>query len=183
MRLYLVHHPAPVLAPGICHGQSDLALAEDAGGCAATLRRLLPADIPVHASPLRQCRELANLLHAAPTFDDRLKEIHFGAWEMRAWDDIPRAEIDAWSGATLEQAPPGGESVATLYRRVAEFMRERRTAGDETLVLVTHAGVMKVCCSLLLGLPDDEWQGMRFEYGTVSLIDTGQLLWHNKSDV
>lgn len=177
MRIYLIRHPRPDVAAGICYGQTDLELAEaDAvKASAARLRKLLPAQAALYSSPLRRCRALADALHPAPMFDDRLKEIHFGAWEMRAWDDIDRAEIDAWAAATLEHAPPGGESVAALYQRVGHFIRERHHAGDKDLVLVTHAGVMKACCALLLDLPQAEWTSLRFDYGSVVLIEEDKL--------
>lgn len=180
MRLYLIRHPAPAIAAGICYGQTDIELAQDAAASVAGLRDLLPADATVYSSPLQRCRQFANALHPAPLFDDRLKEIHFGAWEMRAWDSIDRTDIDAWAAAPLDHAPPGGESVAALYHRVAQFIRERHAASEDKIVLVTHAGVMKACCALLLGLPEAEWVALGFDYGTVSLIEDGELLWHNR---
>lgn len=182
MRIFLIRHPQPAIAKGICYGQTDLDLAEDVEACAAQLRGLLPAEAMIYSSPLRRCRALAEVLHATPQFDDRLKEIHFGDWEMQSWDSIDRAAIDAWANAALDHAPPGGESVAMLYQRVAHFIRERHASGEDNLVLVTHAGVMKACCALLLGIPEEEWMPMGFDYGTVSLIEMGELLWHNVRD-
>lgn len=183
MRIYLVRHPAPAIEPGICYGQTDIDLAESIDVSATALRDLLPVSAAVYSSPLRRCRHLAAALHTAPVFDERLKEINFGAWEMRAWDSIDRAAIDAWAAATLDHAPPGGESVAELYHRVAQFVRERHAAGEVEVILVTHAGVMKACCALLLSLPEPEWISLRFDYSTVSLIEDGELLWHNRKSV
>lgn len=185
MRVYLVRHPAPAVAPGICYGQTDLDLAQDVAPCLVGLRKLLPMDAPLYSSPLKRCRHLANALRFAPLFDDRLKEINFGEWEMRAWDSIDRAAIDAWAAAALDHAPPGGESVAMLYQRVALFLRERHadnTDNADDLILVTHAGVMKACCALLLGLAEAEWIKLPFDYGSVSLIENGELVWHNRLD-
>lgn len=182
MRIYLVRHPTPDVAPGICYGRSDLALAEGTARCATALSPLLPAQAKWYSSPLSRCRLFAEALHVSPKFDDRLQEIHFGDWEMRAWDDIDRAQLDTWAAAGPEFAPPGGESIAALFARVADFIREKHAADEEELVLVTHAGVMKACCALLLDLPDGEWQAMRFDYGTATLIEDGRLLWHNRRD-
>jgi alpha-ribazole phosphatase len=182
VRIYLVRHPAPAVEKGICYGQTDLELVEDAAVSAAKLRNLLPAGAAVYSSPLRRCRDLAEALHPAPIFDDRLKEIHFGEWEMQAWDSIDRAAIDAWAAATLDHAPPGGESVAALYERVSRFIRERHAAHENNLILFTHAGVMKACCALLLNLPESKWMALPFDFGSVSLIRNGELLWHNRRD-
>ena len=180
MRIYLVRHPEPNVAAGICYGQTDLELARGIATSVAGLRGLLPADAALYSSPLRRCRDLANALYLMPVFDERLQEIHFGEWEMQPWDDIDRTALDAWASAPLDHAPPGGESVAALYERVAEVIRERSPAHPDSLVLITHAGVMKVCCGLLLELPQEEWLALRFDYGSVSLIEDGELVWHNR---
>jgi alpha-ribazole phosphatase len=163
MRITLIRHPRPDVTPGTCYGRSDLALAEDAAACAARLRAQLPPDAPLFTSPLRRCRDLAMALHPRPTIDDRLVEMDFGAWEMRAWNDIPRAEIDAWSAAPLDYAPPGGEPVAALRARVRDFIAARRHLAEA--IAVTHAGVMKLFAAEVLGLPEREWLALRFDYG------------------
>ena len=158
-----------------------MALAEDAATVAARLKLLLPA-APVFSSPLSRCRLLAEALHAAPTYDDRLREIDFGAWEMRSWDAIGRPAVDAWVADPLHYAGHGGESVAMLRRRAAACAREI-AAQHETAVLVVHAGVMKALAVELLGLPDAAWFSTSFAFGTVSLIEDGRLVWHNEPAV
>ena len=92
--LYLIRHPRPLIAPGVCYGRLDVA-AEDPLPIAAALRALLPAGAPVWSSPLQRCRLLAGHLRPQPRLDERLQEIDFGDWEGQAWDDIPRQEINA----------------------------------------------------------------------------------------
>ena len=185
MQLYLIRHPRPDVAPGICYGRSDLALAEDATSAAAALRPLLPEDLPLFSSPLTRCRSLAAALHPAPQLDARLLELDFGDWEMRAWADIDRAALDRWAAAPQECAPPGGESIAALRARVADFLSHLARCGLASAALVTHAGVMKVCAAEMLGLDAAKWCSMQFEFGSVSLIDdpngVHQMIWHNRS--
>ena len=174
MRLYLIRHPQPQVAPGTCYGRTDLGLAEDPTDHAAALRALLPADAIIFSSPLTRCRLLAERLHPAPTFDDRLRELDFGDWEMQPWDKLDRALLDAWAAAPFHFEPPGGEAVSALYARVAEFL-----AGlPNEAVLVAHAGVMKVCAAHLAG--ENDWFSLRFDYGTASLIEDGKLVWTNR---
>lgn len=167
MRVFLIRHPRPAVAAGICYGQTDLALADDALACAARLRGQLPPGGILYTSPLRRCRELAEALHPEPRTDTRLREIHFGDWEMRSWESIGRQALAAWAADPLEHAPPGGESVAMLRRRVAEFMVERQAEGCAALILVTHAGVMKVLSGMAQGLAEEEWMNLQFDYGEV----------------
>ncbi len=176
MRLFLVRHPQPDVADGTCYGRTDLALAADPAECATALRPLLPNGAPLYSSPLTRCRQLAEQLHAAPVFDERLLELDFGAWEMQAWASIDRAALDDWAADPLHFAPPGGEAVAALRSRVVEFLA---LLPDEA-VLVAHAGVMKICAAELAGVAPDAWFGMRFDYGTATLIEDGRLVWQNR---
>ena len=81
MQLFLIRHPRPLLATGVCYGQLDVE-AEDPWPLVERLRALLPDDIAVIASPSRRARAMAEALHPQPQFDRRLMEIDFGAWEL-----------------------------------------------------------------------------------------------------
>jgi alpha-ribazole phosphatase len=176
VRLYLIRHPKPDIDTGICYGRSDLGLAESAVARAEALRPLLPADAPVWSSPLRRCLELARELHAEPVIDERLLEMHFGAWEMRRWDDIPRAELDAWAANPVGYTPPGGESATALRQRVAALLGEL----PELAVVVAHGGVLRAAVAELVGM--EAWHTLHFDYGAISLIEDGTLVWHNRRD-
>lgn len=204
MQLFLIRHPRPVMATGLCYGRSDLTLDEDAAGAAAALRSLLPESVPVFSSPLTRCRLLAEELHPAPHFDERLMELDFGDWELRTWEDIGRPAIDAWAANPLMFAAPRGESMAALRTRVSAFLADLTGSGMEKAVLVVHAGVMKVCAAELLGLSTAEWFPMKFEFATATLIERQdepsaipeadefaaqqlhgggwRLVWHNRRD-
>lgn len=162
------------MAPGICYGATDLPLADDPASHAAALAPLLPTGVPIFTSPLLRCRLLAELLHPAPLFDDRIREIDFGDWEMQPWDSLDRTLLDAWAADPFNFVPPGGEAVAALRARVAGFLAE--LPGEA--VLVAHAGVIKVCAGELAGVAD--WFGLRFDYGTASLIEDGRFVWKNR---
>jgi alpha-ribazole phosphatase len=174
MRLFLIRHPPPAVAPGTCYGATDLPLADDPAVHAEALRPLLPPDMPFYSSPLQRCRLLAEALHPAPIFDERLREIDFGDWEMQPWDSLDRRLIDAWAADPFHFVPPGGEAVAALRARVADFLATLPDAA----VLVVHAGVIKVCAAVLAG--EEDWFALRFDYGAVSLIEDGKLVWVNR---
>jgi alpha-ribazole phosphatase len=171
VRIRLIRHPRPLVAPGVCYGRSDLPPAEDPTTCAARLQPQLPTHLPVFTSPLRRCLALAQVLHPSPVVDHRLIEMDFGAWEMRAWDDIPRSELDAWSAAPLDYAPPRGEPVAALQARVRAFIDARRTEGCNDIVAVTHGGVMKLFAAECRQLPLAQWLPMTFDYGGMVVAD------------
>lgn len=165
MRLYLIRHPQPEVAPGICYGRSDLPLRQP--WSAQALRARLPAGVPLVSSPLQRCTELAAALTPDFQIDERLTELDFGDWEMRAWDDIPRAQIDAWSADPLGFRGHGGESVAQMQARV----RQALAALEDDCAWVTHAGVMKLVLAELLALAQDEWLSLRFAHAEITVLE------------
>ncbi|MBL8471643.1 MAG: histidine phosphatase family protein [Rhodocyclaceae bacterium] len=170
-RIYLIRHPRPAAAEGLCYGASELDLAEDAAACAALLKRELPPKLPLFSSPMRRCRLLAQHLHPQPAYDARLREMHFGAWEMRPWNDLPRDQLDAWAAAPLDYVPPGGESVAALRARVADFIAERSRDLHGDYAVVAHAGVMKIFAAVCQQLEPAEWFKLQFEFGRMAVME------------
>lgn len=145
MALTLVRHTRPA-GEGICYGASEVDLAasfaEEAGALLARLDR--PACIV--SSPLVRCRRLADFLGGVlgvpVASDPRWREMDFGTWEGARWEDVPRAELDAWAGDPMGARPHGGESVAMLLARVRAAIADQRRAAGPSLV-VTHAGPIR----------------------------------------
>lgn len=168
MPLFLIRHPPPAIEAGRCYGRLDVparAVAEHA----ARLAPLLPPGIAVVASPLARCRALAEALSPAPTYDARLMEIDFGAWEGLPWSAIGPDALDAWAADLMHHAPPGGESVARLAARVRAWAAEQ--AAEIPLAVVTHAGVMRVLVGDHRGLSETEWTRLQFDYGACVRIE------------
>ncbi|HEX4599689.1 MAG TPA: alpha-ribazole phosphatase [Burkholderiaceae bacterium] len=170
MQAFLIRHPRPDVAPGVCYGATDLELAQDALDCVAHVRTRLPAQIRLFSSPMRRCRRLAEMLDPAVCYDSRLSEMDFGAWEMHAWSRIPRAELDAWAAAPMTFVPPGGESVATVRARVIAFLDERCRPGGEDIAVVTHAGVLRIIAGHLQELDQATWFNLQFGHGQLTVL-------------
>jgi alpha-ribazole phosphatase len=153
VELILVRHPLPDVAAGVCYGSSDLAAAATAlvAGHATLAPQLAPwlaRGARLYSSPLQRCSALAALLGDF-TPDARLVEMDFGAWELRPWSDIPRAEVDAWASDLLDYRPGGGETVREVAARVRSFLADLR--GDA--VVVCHAGIMRLMAAMAAGEP------------------------------
>lgn len=150
MQLTLVRHPQPDIAPGICYGRADISTSIEAIAQAAAGMRAagLPGTLPVYASPLTRCALLAAALDVPVMLDARLAEMDFGAWEMRAWDAIPRAEVDAWAADLLHYRPGGGENVLAVAQRVAAFREELRYPAA---LIICHAGTIRLLSALHAG--------------------------------
>jgi alpha-ribazole phosphatase len=167
MILHLIRHPPPVVAPGICYGQLDIP-AENMGAVAARLQAGLPTGLPVWTSPLQRCRELAVQLSAIAMTDERLAEMNFGAWEGLQWDEVPRAELDAWASDVGGYAPPGGESAYAVQKRALDFVAGLTVP---EAIIVTHAGVIRVLLASWHDIPPAEWPQLAFAYGSLTTVE------------
>lgn len=155
VELILIRHPRPLAAEGICYGRSDLPADPDELAHVLQVLRAagLPGDAPVFSSPLSRCAALARLLSANVIFDADLAEMDFGGWERRSWNDIPRAEVDAWAADLPHYRPGGGESVLDAARRVACALDMIRRHGGASAIVICHAGTMRLAAALADGTP------------------------------
>ncbi|WP_136418917.1 histidine phosphatase family protein [Herbaspirillum sp. ST 5-3] len=155
MRLFLIRHARPDVTDGICYGRTDLPVRPEEHRTVLTqLMQALPRRVPIFSSPLKRCSELAALLveplgSKAVIHDTRLAEMDFGAWEMRAWTDIPRAEIDAWAAGLHSYRPGGGESVLGVAYRVRQLLNELQAQQPDSVIVVCHAGTIRVLLACL----------------------------------
>ena len=178
MQLYLIRHTTPAVAAGICYGQTDIDVAASFQEEFELLLGKLPvaANTAIYSSPLQRCLKLASrvadeLNCPEITQDPRLMELNFGAWEMRHWQDIPRGMIDVWADDHVMQASPNGESFHCLYQRARSFLMEVSTRHSaESVVVFTHAGVIRALLAEALQLPLAHAFRLQADYGSVTQI-------------
>lgn len=177
MSLYLVRHTTPAINPGICYGQTDLGLANSAQQELDDVRRRLPEQIAkVYSSPLRRCTALAHRLVDTPIQPmPELCELDFGDWEMQAWDQLPRADLDYWAKNVVDHAPTNGESLKLMQQRVLRGWKEicaSQSAHGNTVV-VTHAGVIRVIHAFEQDWPVDRMFELKIPYGGILQLSHG----------
>ncbi|MCF8152384.1 MAG: histidine phosphatase family protein [Burkholderiaceae bacterium] len=177
MQLYLIRHPPPEVAEGVCYGRTNLPLAQDAAIAAARIEARLPPELPVYSSPLQRCWQLAEILHPAPQSDPRVLEMDFGLWEMQPWSTLGRAALDQWAADPLGFTPPQGESVGQLQARVLDFIEELVALDLNAAGLVSHAGVMKVIVGHARQLGVRQWMMLKFEYEEVVCVTIEHRGW------
>lgn len=105
--------------------------------------------------------------------DEGIRETDFGAWEGltfgEAKDRYP-AELDAWL-ASAKVAPPGGESFASVSRRVAASRDQLLARYDgQTVLVVTHVTPVKTFVRLALGAPPESLFRMELSAAAVSAV-------------
>lgn len=170
----MIRHTRVGVAPGICYGQTDVALADSFEAECKELRDKLPQlqAFRVYSSPLTRCRRLAECFgNHELRFDARLLELNFGDWEMQKWDDIGLGSLNAWSEDAAFTRCPKGESFFDQYHRTVAFWDELLAAPDERPTLIfTHGGVIRALIAHLLDMPLAKSLQLGVDFGGVTKI-------------
>jgi broad specificity phosphatase PhoE len=164
---------------GLLLGRADPPLTErgqrQADELAEWVARLAP--VAVFTSPLARARDTAAPIGAAAgcdaEVDDRLIEIDYGDWEARPFAELPREVVARWHD-DADFAPPGGESLRVVGKRVAGFCEER--LDERVIVAVSHVSAIKAAVTWALGVGDELAWRMRLDVASVTRIGAGPAL-------
>lgn len=113
--------------------------------------------VNVYSSDLLRCRETAAFLfpHQPVTYDARLRELHFGEWEGRTYEDLKHCSMySSWLDNWESTGPPGGETGVSFQNRVSSFLKEFLAGNPDAAVIVTHGGVIRQIVSSFLNTPE-----------------------------
>jgi probable phosphoglycerate mutase len=133
----------------------------------------------VQTSPLERARETAEPIAAATgaavAVNEGILEIEFGEWTGRTFETLGGdARWAAWNGARAVNRPPGGEAMLEVQARVIAALEALRAAyPDRTLVVVSHADVIKAALLYHLGLPVDAYGRFDIDPASVSTLAVG----------
>lgn len=178
--IIVARHPRALPGARICHGRTDSPLAEPAETGADKL--LAALDRPdyteridrIVSSPLRRAFDVARIIAArsgAPLHaDDRLTDQDYGTWEGQPWSALPRTETIAWEADPVQIAPGGGESAATMVRRLRHAWTRLASSDDTTLVL-THAGPIQCLLHIATGLKLTDALARSIPFGAIIRLD------------
>lgn len=147
------------------------------GQAEAAARRLAALPVTaVYTSPLERTREtaapVARVQGLRPRVERGLLEVDYGDWT-----DLPLAQLRRRSlWRTIQQSPsrvtfPGGESILAAQQRVVEATERLAVAhAGETIVLVSHADVIKAAIAHHLGMGLDLFQRLVISPASSSLL-------------
>ncbi|MFI9588370.1 bifunctional RNase H/acid phosphatase [Streptomyces sp. NPDC052236] len=129
------------------------------------------------SSPLKRCRETAEAvavrLNLGVRIEEGLRETDFGAWEGLTYAEVRERygdDLTAWL-ASPKVAPPGGESFATVTRRVSATRDKLlATYAGRTVLLVTHVTPVKTLVRLALGAPPESLFRMELSAASLSAV-------------
>jgi len=153
MNLYLIRHTSVDVPQGVCYGQSDVPLkATFQAEADKVLSQLAQLEFDsAYTSPLSRCTKLAHYCGFANAWQDsRLQEINFGAWELKAWDEITDVNLQHWYNDWINVAATEGESFNDLYKRFSSFVNDLPNTVNN-IVIFTHGGIIN-CARIYAGL-------------------------------
>jgi broad specificity phosphatase PhoE len=121
----------------------------------------------LYASDLQRAWETARAIAAPHALhvhaEPRWREIAFGRWEGLTYAEIQQQDaqsLAAWERDQLHSAPPGGETLLQMARRVSAAYDDMLAVSQEkTVGLIAHGGPLQLLLCLALGLPPQAyWQ-------------------------
>ena len=175
MNLFVIRHTSVDVEPGICYGQSDVVVVASTFLLEKEKVKSSIAEIPfdaVFSSPFFRCKTLAESLIQKDkiVFDDRLKELNFGEWELKIWDAIynsPKGKV--WMDNYQTLPTLNGESYPEMVERISLFYSELNLKEYENVAIFTHAGVIRILKSIVEKQSIDElFTSFNPEYGSIS---------------
>jgi len=181
-RLYLCRH-GEVNGDGIrrYNGHRDVDITETGIRQMFALKeRLKDAPIAtIYSSDLIRTVKGAEIIgesHRAPKISKyEFRERNVGVWEGMSFEEIERVypkEWRAWLDDIVHFAPPDGESLLDVKKRVIPALREalEHNKGRE-ITLVGHGGVNRVILSEALGLDLKNVFHIEQNFGALNIID------------
>jgi alpha-ribazole phosphatase len=154
MKLYVIRHTKVAVESGICYGQSNVGVASSFNAEKEQVAHQV-SNVnfdKIYSSPLIRCKQLAEGLfqNKQLVFDARLKELNFGDWELKTWDDIYAQEQGkVWMDNYQTLPTLNGESYPEMVERVSEFLNEISEHKYKNVAVVAHAGVIRIFKSLI----------------------------------
>ncbi len=157
-------------------GQSDPPLSGRGEAQARCVAQHLGGLKGIISSPLQRAystaRIVADQLGLAVATDARLSELAYGEWEgLRQaevkvrWPELLRQ----WKQSPDLVSFPGGESLAELRKRVGSFLSHAATQSGPLLV-VSHAGVIKVAVLEALGTPLSAFRQVQIPNASITTL-------------
>ena len=185
LRLVFVRHGTARDVEGRCIGHTDVPLSEAGARSVGELEFDCPIDKIVSSDLSRaaaSARILSQQLALPVAVDDRLRELYFGDWDGRTWNDIETCDgqrFSEWMAAWTTACPPNGETVDALVTRVAGWLHEQfrdTQSRGSTILAVAHAGSIRAAICQLTSMPIQQMFDIPVEYGRATVVEVSANL-------
>lgn len=139
----------------------------------------------IYCSNLQRAQQTADLVAAqqsvAPQSLQSLRERHLGILQGLTRDEAlqQQPEVQAhYDQRDPDYAPPEGESLKVLFRRTADTLESLADQHPgQTLLIVTHGGVLDVARRFVTGMPLQATRDFKLGNATLNWIERINLAW------
>ncbi len=160
IQLYLLRHGPTTAVAGSFVGSTDVPLS---GQGLERLSELIPRLQEVdcwYCSPMLRTRQTVDELQQLDCmingiqYDNGLREIDFGRWELKNFSEIAAGDPDLIPGweSYEDFVFPEGEAVENFIRRVRNMLELFAVSGHDSIGVMTHGGVIRTMICLALGI-------------------------------
>ena len=154
MLILVRHGQTPANAAGLLLGRADQPLTQLGQRQAVAAASAVGSPARVLSSPLARATATAGAIGQPVQVDERWIELDYGVFDQAAWDDVPREVWDRWR-SDPDFAPPGGDSVTALGRRVRSACEALAAeAAHADVVVVSHVSPIKAAVAWALGVDE-----------------------------
>ena len=131
------------------------------------------------SSPLQRCAafaaELASQRGVPLEMHAGLRELHFGDWEGRSAAELMADQAEALGRFWADPygfTPPGGEPLTQFRERVLDSLEQlQQRYSGQSLLLVTHGGVIRLLLALARGLPAADLLQVEVSHGQLVTLE------------
>jgi len=178
MNIFFLRHTSLDIGEDIFYGQTDVDVSKNFQKELKNIKIKLRKEIrnldkiKIFSSTLIRCVKLAEGLSKNIFYDEKLKELNLGDWEMKPKNKISKKLVKEWEDNLMTFRIPNGESNQDFLKRLKKFLDEIKKQNQDVLI-VSHAGSINGMMSILTGQPFDKllknyWE--KIDYGSLSLI-------------
>ncbi len=175
--IWMLRHGATTGGEGFRGRTDDELTAAGFDSMAGAVATIGPVDRVV-TSPLARCRRFAEYFAAgcgiALEIQPAFAEMDFGAWEGLTAAEVVRTDADrleAFWRDPRAAMPPGGESFAAFEARVVSAVDALNAGSPERVLVLTHAGVIRVAAMHAQGRTVDTLFDLDVPHASVHRFD------------
>ncbi len=123
---------------------------------------------------------IGDVLGVEVEIDKRIREMHFGQWEGRAYEHIYTYNLDHWQNWLKNPVAcplPSQEDIKEFEERIKSFWNYLKSLKEENILVVGHGGsIQGIICTAL------DW-GMEYLWGMMHTNTGLSLIEINKNNV
>ena len=189
MELFVIRHTEVQNPNNLCYGNYDISLKPNYEHKSKIFFENLPNDLDqIYSSPSKRCTDLLDLHNLNFNIHNDLRELDFGDWEGKKWDDIAQKHLNYWMEDYVNRSPKNGEKMIDLYKRSIEFTYKLVELDLQKILLVTHAGVIRSLISEALSINLNQIFNIAVQYDEIyrfqiNSSDKPSLLFLNMTNI